>query len=795
MELLTAPAVRIDDLHLAPNWQTGEIAVSATLRNAGKQPAIVRLGLEVTPATGGGNADETALEMTAPVGESVIKGKLGVSQHRLWTLDDPFLYRVSARLQAQGSPVADEQAVRCGFRDFDFTHGYFRLNGHRVFLKSAHSLWTTPIRLHAGDDLPMIRRDIIYAKTMGFNMIRFLPFAASRAHLDLCDELGVMVMQQSASSWAMGDSPQMQQRFDRSLLGVVRRDRNHPSIALWYFLNETKDGPVFRHAIEALPKVRELDATRLCLLNSGRFDKDKSIGSLSRPGSPTWDDIQLEDAHHYKNMPHLPSVIDFLRKGIGDRQTPALLSEYGIATAMDLVTLTRYYERLGATDKMDARYYRSKLDQFMVDWNQWKLADIFGRPEDYFKAALSTNAAQRKLGMNAIRANPNMVGYSMTALHDEVSCGEGPITFLRDLKPGVVDAIRSGFAPLKWNLFVEPWNIYRGGTVHAEVVLANEDALRPGDYSVEVVLFDPEQKPVLKETVPLHIPDSKTELPFALPVWAKEVKIDGIAGRYRLTANFVAGASAVDDEADFLVTDAQQMPPVATTVSLCGKDSGLEAWFKDKGIGCRPFDPATTTPHETILVCGQVNPVSLQSLTQSIARGAAAVFLTPLVKPISLKACAVNVSAPALYGEAPGAILEAKEPVTQLQWLPLKAKGTVCVLDECLYRRDDWSRRHPVFDGLPCGGLMDWTLYRNIVPQNGVGLTAIDTPDEVVCGALRTSEGYASGWYLGVYRMGAGTAILNCLNIRGNLGKDPVAERLLRNLLNYAAANPHQPNP
>jgi len=153
----------------------------------------------------------------------------------------------------------------------------------------------------------------------------------------------------------------------------------------------------------------------------------------------------------------------------------------------------------------------------------------------------------------------------------------------------------------------------------------------------------------------------------------------------------------------------------------------------------------------------------------------------------NIPACAVNVSVPALYGEAPGAILEAKEPVTQLQWLPLKEKGIVCVLDECLYRRDDWSRRHPIFDGLPCGGLMDWTLYRNIVPQNGVGLTAIDTPDELVCGALRTSEGYASGLYVGVYRMGAGTAILNCLNIRGNLGKDPVAERLLRNLLNYAA--------
>ena len=33
-----------------------------------------------------------------------------------------------------------------------------------------------------------------------------------------------------------------------------------------------------------------------------------------------------------------------------------------------------------------------------------------------------------------------------------------------------------------------------------------------------------------------------------------------------------------------------------------------------------------------------------------------------------------------------------------------------------LYHRDDWVRRHPLFEGLPAGGLMDWTFYRTIAP-------------------------------------------------------------------------------
>ena len=777
VELLAAPAVRIEDMQVVPNWQTGEIEVNVAVCNAGTQTAKVRLGLNVAPSNGGAGADEAALEGMAPAGVSVLKGRLHVAQHRLWDLDDPFLYRVTARLETTGSTAADEQSVRCGFRNFDFSNGYFRLNGHRIFLRSAHSVWTTPIKLHTSHDLQMLRRDIIYAKTMGFNMIRFLPFAASPAQLDLCDELGVLVQQQSASSWLLGNSPQMPAQFDRSLLGVVRRDRNHPSIALWSFLNETPDGPVFRHAVDALAKVRDLDDSRVCMLNSGRFDKDPSIGSLSRPGSKTWDVSQLGDIHTYPQTPHRPGEIGELRTA-GSEHKPALLAEYGIASAMDLVSLTRYYERLGATDKMDAQYYRGLLDNFMVGWKQWQLSGIFGRPEDFFKAALSANAAQRRLGMNAIRSNPNLVGYSMTALHDEVSCGEGPITFQRELKPGAVDVIRTGFAPLKWNLFVEPWNIYRGGTVHAEVVLANEDVLRPGDYSVEVVLFDPNQTPVLRETVPLHIPDLKTEMPLALPVWKQDVKIDGPAGAYRLTARFVAGASAVDDEAQFQVMDAKQMPPVASEILLCGKDAELEVWLKKNSINCRAFLPDQVAPHATVLVSGTADPGSLQQLSASIAKGAAVVFLTPF-RPLA------TTETPPATAPQPW-----NTPVAQFQWLPLKEKGTMARLDVCggFYHRDDWVRWHPIFDGLPSGGLMDWAFYRNIVPHGGVCLKTIDLPDEAVCGAVQTSYGYNDGLYLGVYRIGSGTVILNCLNIRENLGKDPVAERLLRNLLNYAGA-------
>jgi len=919
VELIAAPAVRVEDLYVIPNWKTGEIDVNATVFNAGPQTAKVRLGLSVAPANGGGIADETAVEGTAPAGQSVLKGKLRVAQFRLWDLDDPYLYSVSARLQAEGSPSADEQSTRCGFRDFDFSDGYFRLNGRRILVRSAHSVWMTPIKLHSNDDLQMIRRDIIYAKTMGFNCIRFLPFAASPAHLQLCDELGVMVMQQSASSWDLGDSPKMPERFDRSLLGVVRRDRNHPSIVLWYFLNETRDGSVFRHAVDALPKVRTLDSMRVCLLNSSRdHDGAKGIGSLSRPGSMIWDVSELLDYHDYPVVPHNEADIKIRLRRDGAEKVPFFLTEYGVGSALDLPTFARYYERLNATDKMDALYYREKLDQFMADWDHLRLESVFGRPEDYFKAALSANAKQRRLGMNALRANPQLIGYSMTALHDEVSCGEGAITFLRDLKPGVVDAIRTGFAPLKWCLFVEPQMIYPGGKVKAEVFLSNEDVLPPGDYSVEVVLFDPNQSPVLKETVPLHIADPKTNPPFAQAVWGKEVKVDGPAGRYRLAARFISGASAVDDVAEFFVMDSKQMPEVKAKVALWGNDPELETWLKAKGIACHPFAPGASPAGEVILISGNriANRSLLDEFSRRVEQGATAIMLkprmtltddsahmparwtvfekfeedTPEPEPGQLSrvpetlqlggqtgrrhevevgedgSCqnllplwgGVNTSLAGggvktkavvyIYvpfeiqhdgsyeikfgadywykawldgkavsdtlrtgnegGEAVfnkhGALVDLKKGAHLLAVkvvrgaIGCRLRLSICAPDALaafhspavkridpmgLYHRDDWARQHPIFDGLPTG-LLDWVTYRNIAPREGLCMDTPDATDEVVCGGIVTAYGYNSGPYVAVHRHGVGRIIMNCLNIRENLGQDPVAEHLLRNMLN-----------
>jgi len=126
-------------------------------------------------------------------------------------------------------------------------------------------------------------------------------------------------------------------------------------------------------------------------------------------------------------------------------------------------------------------------------------------------------------------------------------------------------------------------------------------------------------------------------------------------------------------------------------------------------------------------------------------------------------------------------------------WLPLAAKGAVAGFNQVggYYRGDAFAKRHAIFDGLPCGGILDYTFYREIIPQ--VAWSGLDTPSEVVAGAIRATLGYGSGLLVSVHELGAGRFLLNTLLIRENLGRDPGAEHLLRNMLNYASRDVDQP--
>jgi beta-galactosidase/beta-glucuronidase len=194
VELLAVPAVRVEDLFVLPEPKTCAIKIQANVRNAGKTAVRGQLEFTVAPAASGETLQAVAVERELAPGDSLVEAEVKLDQPRLWDLNDPFLYRVTARVGD------DERSVRCGFREFCFENGYFRLNGRRLFLRSTHTCNHFPVGLKLPPDPDMARRDLLDLKVMGFNMIRFIWGGAERYQLDLCDEIGLMVYEESFAS-------------------------------------------------------------------------------------------------------------------------------------------------------------------------------------------------------------------------------------------------------------------------------------------------------------------------------------------------------------------------------------------------------------------------------------------------------------------------------------------------------------------------------------------------------------------------------------------------------------------
>ncbi len=793
VELDVVPAVRIDDLHVIPDWKTGNLRVRVSVRNAGTDSVRGQIRVTVAPAVGGKSLAAADREQNFAVGGDWVELQLRVPSHHLWELNDPYLYRVTACIQADGSPSTDESSLRFGFRDFRFEKGYFRLNGRRIRLHgSLYVMLHYPGSMSVPHDEDLIRRDVLSLKTMGFNIVRITCGAALPARqLDIFDETGLLVMEEhfgadvNSSSNRMVETPQSEARWDSSMSGVIRRDRNHPCIVMWSLLNEVSDCRLFRHVVKSLDWIRDLDESRIVLLNSGRFDGDASIGSWSSPNSRLWEQSALRDIHAYPKFPHTAATIRGMRgldamgghleKNVtsGD-QRPVLLSEYGVCGAEDYPRCLRHFEQLGLEHSADAKVYHAKLEQFMPAWRKWRLDECWARPEDYFRDSQRNMAKLVLDDFNAWMANPRLIGsFSSTQIIDAWFHGCGVMTYFRELKPGMADVYADMGAKVRWHLFVEPVNVYRGTTVKFEAVLINLDVLKPGKYPVRVQVVGPKMNRVYDEQITVGIPDGAqgVEPPFAQVVFSRDVAIDGPCGQYRFLVDFERGAAASGGDIGFFVADQADMPEVRQEIVLWGEDAELCGWLTDRGIAWRRFSDVAPNSRQLILVSGTPpapgGPQVFSELARRIATGSRAVFLT----------------ASTLMDGA-----------NLLRWAPFPAadRPSLVSTPTWYFRADHWAKDHPLFAGLPSGGVMDYRFYREII--DGRVLEGVTSVDEAVCGTLYTSaEDFSSALITSVHRLGAGQFILNTLRIRENLGSVPAAERLLRNMLNYAARGTAEP--
>ncbi|HEY1221296.1 MAG: sugar-binding domain-containing protein [Bryobacteraceae bacterium] len=227
---------------------TSVVQVKTRVRNDGKTAATCTLSTRVLDRHGNMIQTADASQSLAANTEYEFVQQIRVEKPNLWSIDNPYLYKVRSTLTDQGR-VVDEYDTPLGIREitFDADKGCL-LNGKQVKLNG--------VCLHheagsVGAAVPerVWERRLALLKAMGCNSIRTSHNPYAPEFMDLCDRMGFLVMSEIFDEWkvAKAQTPDYGYRIyfdewsERDVTSFVHRDRNHPSVALWSAGNEVVD--------------------------------------------------------------------------------------------------------------------------------------------------------------------------------------------------------------------------------------------------------------------------------------------------------------------------------------------------------------------------------------------------------------------------------------------------------------------------------------------------------------------------------------------------------------------------
>lgn len=212
-------------------YSSAELTVETQVENASLSTAVCNVRQTLIDADGKAvaKADAKPLELAARESGKTVQ-KLNVTNPNLWDTESPYLYTVRTEILVGGN-VIDVYDTRIGIRDicFDADEGFF-LNGRQLELKGVN-MHQDEAGVGAAIPDALQRYRIERLKSFGCNAYRSSHNPCSPAMLDVCDEMGILVIDENR---LMGSNAEHR----RLLESMIKRDRNHPCVILWSVGNE-----------------------------------------------------------------------------------------------------------------------------------------------------------------------------------------------------------------------------------------------------------------------------------------------------------------------------------------------------------------------------------------------------------------------------------------------------------------------------------------------------------------------------------------------------------------------------
>ncbi|MCB9249458.1 MAG: glycoside hydrolase family 2 protein [Ignavibacteriales bacterium] len=214
---------------------------------------------------------------------------------KLWDTENPNSYLLKSIVKLDGKAI-DTVITKFGIRSFEFTSDDgIHLNGKRVKLKGV-CLHQDLGPLGAAFNKRAMQRELEILKEMGINAVRTSHNVPAPELLDICDEMGILVIDEAFDKWdKKGDlltDKDFSEWSHRNIKNFITRDRNHPSIFLWSIGNEMWDIGANKHG--SFNKLVDM------IGNFRRYDPTRKLTTVDADvESVKWHFYQLTDVHSW----------------------------------------------------------------------------------------------------------------------------------------------------------------------------------------------------------------------------------------------------------------------------------------------------------------------------------------------------------------------------------------------------------------------------------------------------------------------------------------------------------------
>jgi len=784
VRLVATGKLYVTDVFIEPRLSDDSATFHLEIENGGARAARAEVEITVDPA-----AARRRRSVLLRPGPNALAMRLGIPGAVYWSPDNPYLYRAEVRL-VRGGVASDRWTWRFGMREFTIRDRRFCLNGKPFYLKATFFEGLYPVKLAYPDNRAMAAREIRLAKEAGFTMIRPWRKPPPPMWLDLADELGVLTVGSPAVECM--DLPVESARLpgwvENEVRESIRRDRNRTCVVLWELFNELKR-PVLKRLLRPMTILaRRCDPTRLILDESGGWAQGANI-YLPYEFEP----VKFNDIHDYPGPQINEEVYNKLLwagrlthaemrargwKGRlpGRNVVPGLMtffSELGYGSLPDLEDSNRRFAAAGNPLAPPAVYHRRLAEQTRRDLAESGFDRIFPDLRAFCLEEQRLHGAANRRMIEAVRCNPAVQGYCIHALTaGDWIIGAGLLDLFRNPKTYAYEATKAANRPRILSIRVRPRNVYAERGTRIEITAVNERAAAAGRLTVAVVGRD--GAAAYTETVAVDLASGISRL------FSTELDTRTLAGTYTVRASVTGAGNAVLTAAEYAFDVFAGKPRMAGTARVAVLDpSGvLKPFLRRAGI---PFVEFTAAVDRTCPV-----------FVSRTAAGTAA-----LRKRFEEVAAFVRAGGTAVYLQGGGARAPWGRGGPASRLLPVAAR--------LKQARGLWTciphvvKDHPVFTGLPVNCPMG-PLYENVWAET----TLIGAGGEPIVASFgydwfpdydlrrRHYTGPGDTWWgadLAVVPVGAGRCVLSQLRVVENLGRDPVADRILVNLIAWTTGS------